>query len=1291
MAEVLRILKGKWISPPKAVEESYEGRTIIVTGANVGIGFEAVAKFRQLGASKIILAVRSVEKGEAAKTAIEARQQGQGQLEVWELDMGSYDSIVAFAKRAASLDRLDIALLNAGVHKAAFAKSKLGWEEDLQVNTVSTTLLGILLLPKLKASKQANGKTPILEIVNSGLHVRCQLDPKIVQGDNILEAYNAPENVPALHDQYSRSKLFLMYATNKLAELVSPEDVIITSVCPGMVQSELGRDYKFPGVGVAIWVAGALVMRTGEQGARVYISATTAGKESHGRFYQNDQIRPLSPSVAGEANKKTAEKVWGELVRILSKDVPGFADSLGQITKVAQAQKLKSGPGILQRLRGRTRKLSGTAYLENEALRRRMLTQSRDSEGPRNLTMSYSETREPGARRKKLTGYLKAANELRQTYQQQYASGWSSRETAYDYEDDTPGGFPDAAVPQAQPGTIQETPGDGRDVRDSAGAGDAEFWKQQWDNYEDDKAVVDVDVRGWIYSPHKGQMSRKQRLFIGLARQLVGIQAPPAGAVPTSSSASPNSSRDPSPGQMGHRGRAQAREAQRDEMLTAREAEEILRKGEQEAEAAAAGKYSEKPAPDDGIAPPYRTHSSDSLTPHHRISRTPSNTSLQGDEHITPLQKRASWAQPANMSPAELAEANARLMARLRHFLAIPMANTPISVFFYNEDVSKQRTVYTNPSGHFSICAALDFVPTHVRILASDKLSATEEIIITAANGVSVISDIDDTIKHSAISSGAREIFRNAFIRELGDLTIDGVKEWYNSMAALGVKFHYVSNSPWQLFPVIQKYFSMAGLPPGSFHLKQYSGMLQGIFEPVAERKKATLDKIARDFPDRSFILIGDSGEADLEVYTDFVLENPGRVIAVFIRDVTTPEGGGFFDPSVGAMGSDNTSQRGSESSSSRFASSSSGVEDDDPHVKAAIAASLRDMEAEERRRSKSLFPTMPEDHPELRPRLPPRKTQPAAATTAGDLIDLSEDPPESLPSLRRVESDTKAETDRASISSASSTKPAPPPPRKPVALRSSSGDSSSPSTPAKASPPPALPKPRGLSSTAQQASPLSKQVSPTTSKPPPPPGPKPPIQTQQSYAGMARDKLSSVYNNLPTMHAQPGPDAHTSQTVSTTNSAEAGQKKTAPPPPPPRRGITAYPVAAASYVGTKAASAWQNAPALPHPSTRPNLQAANANSFSTSSSQPYPQRTNTGSTFGANGNGNGVNQNGYGEQAGLDKRVVLWMQRWQRAEHVLKQHRVVLRSWRVGTDVVKEAEKLVKEAADRERRRGGR
>jgi phosphatidate phosphatase APP1 len=851
----------------------------------------------------------------------------------------------------------------------------------------------------------------------------------------------------------------------------------------------------------------------------------------------------------------------------------------------------------------------------------------------------------------------------------------------------------DLLKPEAEPGTIQETPGDGRDVRDSAGAGDAEFWKQQWNNYEDDNAVVDVDVRGWIYSPHRGQMSRKQRLFIGLARQLVGIQAPPAGAKPpSSSSASPISSREPSPGHAGLRERAHLQQAQRDENLAAKQAEEILRKGEKEAETAAKGAYSEKPVADDDFTQIYRAQSRDSvrtvdsranLRPNHS-SRTRSNDTMDSEDGIKPLKKRESWNQPSDMSPAELAEANQRLMARLRHFLAIPMANTPISVFFYNENISKQRTVYTNPAGHFSISAALDFVPTHVRILASDKLSATEEIIITESHGVSVISDIDDTIKHSAISSGAREIFRNAFIRDLGDLTIDGVKEWYNRMAEIGVKFHYVSNAPWQLFPVISKYFEMAGLPPGSFHLKQYSGMLQGIFEPVAERKKSTLDKIARDFPDRRFMLVGDSGEADLEVYTDFVLENPGRVIAVFIRDVTTTEGGhaGFFDPSFGQTSGDkssSSSQPGSESTPSRF--SGSPGHEDDPHLKAAMEASLRDFNEDEKRRSKSIFPEVGNDHPELRPKLPTRKTQPAPPPEpAANLIDLSssdDEGPETIPSMRRTATDTKLVTEGQRASTTSAKSPPPIPPKKPITLRGNSGESQISST-YKDPLPPSSHRP---SSTAYQSSPLTQTLSNSSSKPMPSPKPASlQSESERSYAGMARDKLWSAYSQLPALRST-SPSDEPTQT-----SSGVATRKEPPPPPPPRRGqgaaggggITTYPLAAASYVGTKASSAWQYAPSVPHPGSRANPNAQ----FSTNASGQFLNRSNTSSTIGTMASGGGGSNGEYPPE--MSKREVLWRQRWARAEGVLKEKGVVLRSWRVGTDVLKEAEALVKKTVER-------
>jgi phosphatidate phosphatase APP1 len=912
--------------------------------------------------------------------------------------------------------------------------------------------------------------------------------------------------------------------------------------------------------------------------------------------------------------------------------------------------------------------------------------------------MTYQESyeaREPGSRRRKLAGYLKAANEIRQTYTQQYAPNWSSREAQYDIDDDTPGGFPDAAVvrsgneemilfpsyarrhikrkPEAQPGTIQEVGGEGRDVRDSTGAGDAEFWKQQWNNYEDDNAVVDVDVRGWIYSPHKGQMSRKQRLFIGLARQLVGVQAPP-----TASSSSADSSRDTSPQRHGLRERSHLRDVQRDEAIAAREAEEILRKGEREARAAARGAYSEKPAQSLDDTQLYRTESGGSMRGH-QLAHSTSKDSLRSEASIKPLQKRGSWNQPSDMNPSELAEANARLMARLRHFLAVPMANTPISIFFYNDKISKQRTVYTDAAGHFSMSAALDFVPTHVRILASDKLSATEEVIITASQGISVISDIDDTIKHSAIGSGAREIFRNVFIRDLVDLTIDGVREWYNRMSEMGVKFHYVSNSPWQLYPVISKYFELAGLPPGSFHLKQYSGMLQGIFEPVAERKKVTLDKIARDFPERNFILIGDSGEADLEVYTDFVLDNPGRVVAVFIRDVTTTDSPGFFEPSAGfTPGGRSSPSRTSQQSRAGTSSASSRArapsDENDPELNAAIAASLRDMEADNNKRSKSIDAQMGSNHPKSRSNLPERKPSPKTASTIR-LIDLSsDDDVDESSALKRSNSDTAAENERhrASIVSNASTKPAPAPPKKPVALRSPSSDSKSFDLPSASTSKPQPPKPRRPSSTVNQPSlPAKQETAPrsanTSASSRPPVGPKPAmsyqsqaLDDQQSYTGMARNKLWSVYNGLPALRSQ-------EDSSSNASTLEVSSVKKAPPPPPPRRGNRDTASSAASYVGAKASAAWQHAPSIPYHS-RPQITSAQTSQpFSTDAPRQRLNRTSTGSTLG-------------GEQYGT-KKEQLWRQRWVTAEQRLGEHGVILRRWRVGSDIMGEAERIIKEA----------
>ncbi|KAI5270018.1 hypothetical protein E4T47_06521 [Aureobasidium subglaciale] len=866
--------------------------------------------------------------------------------------------------------------------------------------------------------------------------------------------------------------------------------------------------------------------------------------------------------------------------------------------------------------------------------------------------------RESGGRRKKLAGYLKAANELRQSY----ASQWTqSRDFANDSEEQ-PGVFPGADVvrsgneemiifpsyatkhirakPRAQPGTIQQASGSGRDSRDTVGAGDAEFWKSQWDEYEQDKAIVDVDVRGWLYTPHQGQLSRKHRLMVGLARQLVGIQAPSGRS---SSASSRASSRSSSP-VGGHRDSTTRQE----EEAIQKQAEEILKKGEKEAEIAGRGGFSERPS---RYAESTRSREP-SPAPSTRGGPTfddflaPSRSNTSSSDFLDPVKKRSSWPTPAKMSSEQLVTANNHLMARLRPFMATPLANASVSAFFYNDKISRQRTVQTNAAGHFHLRAPLDFIPTHVRILASEDLSATEEVKVTPVRGVSMISDIDDTIKHSAITSGAREIFRNAFIRDLGDLTIEGVRQWYCKLADMGVKMHYVSNSPWQLYPVITGFFKAAGLPLGSFHLKQYSGMLQGIFEPVAERKKATLDRLFRDFPERKFVLVGDSGEADLEVYTDVVLEYPGRVVAIFIRDVTSKPDKGFFDPSMGPLSGDRSSKGHLRNMSTdslvgaKRLNRPSDIQDDDDELRKAIAESLKDTEPDRR----SLFggdvaPTkMHGGRPGLPPRRPTDPPAPQASAIEDNLIDFSDDdstsPLSNEPQKRSYSTSLTRRPAIRSHTEAPTKRATPPPPPKPLALRSPSGEGKTFATtaslpPTKSSPPP--PKPRKPSTTVNTTivpSPLSQVIEPPPQVTAPPPLPK------RHYLTSAKQKLSpttayfSSSKRSPTWASESSGTSTPERGLSTaatrsmddlrptaTPSTVAQQR---PKPPPPRRNLSHYPAAAASYASNRLSS---------HEPIDPDAPL-------------------------------------------LSKKEELWKRRWAKAKSIMEREGVVLRTWRVGADV---------------------
>ena len=172
-------------------------------------------------------------------------------------------------------------------------------------------------------------------------------------------------------------------------------------------------------------------------------------------------------------------------------------------------------------------------------------------------------------------------------------------------------------------------------------------------------------------------------------------------------------------------------------------------------------------------------------------------------------------------------------------------------------------------------------------LVANDLRQFTGPLWLLPEQGLSVISDIDDTIKHSQVRD-KQALLRNTFLEPFKPAT--GMAAFYRRLASAepAAAFHYVSSSPHQLYPPLAEFISSSGFPAGSVHLRQIA-VLDEVFGDNQSRlnKLSTIGAILAYFPGRQFILIGDSGEADPEIYGELARAHPGQIRAILIRDVT--------------------------------------------------------------------------------------------------------------------------------------------------------------------------------------------------------------------------------------------------------------------------------------------------------------------------------------------------------------------------------------------------------------------
>ncbi|PYH92803.1 NAD(P)-binding protein [Aspergillus ellipticus CBS 707.79] len=321
-------------SPPSST--SLAGKAGIVTGSNTGLGYQASAQLLKLGLSHLILAVRNTSKGEAAKKSLLASLSPTTKpptIEIWEIDMANYTSIINFVERVKTSGiYFDFALLNAGVATFNYTVNPLtAHETSIQINWLSTALLTLLLLPKFdrQATTHPENPRPVISIVGSETAAWAKFKEAQVstkKNRSLLDVLDDKSHFD-MGDRYYTSKLlqqlfFLELCRNRRSEMKRSTGAVLNLVNPGFCYgSELHRTAE-GAFGKVLGGIKRVIGRSTAMGARTMVhSAALVGKETDGKYLSDCRVAPFAGYVGSESGRVMQRKAWGEMVVELGKVV----------------------------------------------------------------------------------------------------------------------------------------------------------------------------------------------------------------------------------------------------------------------------------------------------------------------------------------------------------------------------------------------------------------------------------------------------------------------------------------------------------------------------------------------------------------------------------------------------------------------------------------------------------------------------------------------------------------------------------------------------------------------------------------------------------------------------------------------------------------------------------------------------------------------------------------------------------------------------------------------------------
>lgn len=263
------------------------------------------------------------------------------------------------------------------------------------------------------------------------------------------------------------------------------------------------------------------------------------------------------------------------------------------------------------------------------------------------------------------------------------------------------------------------------------------------------------------------------------------------------------------------------------------------------------------------------------------------------------------YRQPALGAQVQAGTMWHSLVQLVRRILRWGLADAELTARFGDDE----RRVMTDRDGYFEARFSPDrfpeeegpWYPVHLRLVepadAQDEATGEVYIPLESARYV-VISDIDDTVMDTGVANKAKMLWRLFMQRAQQRVAFPGVSALYRAFhdGLSGTDENpllYVSRGPWSIYEMLVEFFRLNRIPVGPIlFLREWGLSLQ---RPLPQRSENHKLNLIRDmltvYDDRPFVLIGDSGQHDPEIYAQIVREHPGRVEAVYIRNVSNDPG----------------------------------------------------------------------------------------------------------------------------------------------------------------------------------------------------------------------------------------------------------------------------------------------------------------------------------------------------------------------------------------------------------------